>query len=142
MAPKKISQSLAGRYTKEEENALYIALEFYNSHRDVRATKIQKLKDGRSCSITTVGVSIRRAALMHQVPFSRLQRAVASRGMSAVKSQSQVHEGQMLLCISEEPALQEWCFHMHRWGYPIRLDLLGGMAAAIVTCIQRGFPSE
>ena len=83
MAPKKISQSPAGRYTKEE-NALYIALEFYNSHRDVRATKIQKLKDGRSRGITTVGISIRQAALMHQVPFSGLQRAVAPGGMSAI----------------------------------------------------------
>ena len=57
MAPRKKSPSPAQRYTNEEDNALYLALKFYNSHRDVRATKIQKLKDGRSRSVTTVGIS-------------------------------------------------------------------------------------
>ena len=57
--------------------------------------------------------------------------------MIAAKSRSQAHEAEMTLSIAEESALEERCLHMYHWGYPIRIDLLRGMAAAIVEDRER-----
>jgi hypothetical protein len=68
------------------------------------------------------GYSIRRVANMHEIVYSFLQRAIAAGGET--KARSEAHENDMTLTITEEEALEEWCLHMHRWGYPTWLDLL------------------
>jgi hypothetical protein len=65
---------------------------------------------------------------MHGVPYSTLQRALA--GKHTPKSQSATT--QQLLSPSEENALKHWCLEMAKWGFPIRIDILRQMAAAIV----------
>jgi hypothetical protein len=72
---------------------------------------------------------------MHEIAFSLLQRAIAA--SEEFKSRSEAHENDMTLTITEEEALEEWCLHMHRWGYPTRLDLLRSMACAIVEDRER-----
>ena len=37
-----------------------------------------------------------------------------------------------MLTIAEEAALEEWCLVMYRWGYPVWLDFLRCMAAAVL----------
>ena len=43
----------------------------------------------------------------------------------------------MVLTIAEEAALEKWCLVMYRWEYPIRLDMLKCMAAAILDDHER-----
>ena len=73
----------------QDEDALHLALIFYYSNRDVRTSKIQKMADGRTRTINTKGISIRRVATMRQVPISGLQRVIASGGLSALKTHSE-----------------------------------------------------
>ena len=95
------------------------------------------MADGRTRTISTKGISIRRVATMHQVPFSKLQRAIASWGLSALKTRPEAHEAEMILTIAEEAALEECCLHMHRWGFPIRSDILHEMATAMIEDRER-----
>ena len=74
---------------------------------------------------------------MHEIAYSLLQRAITASGETTGKTQSEAHKNNMTLTIGEEEALEEWCLHMHRWGYPTRLDLLRSMACAIVEDRER-----
>jgi len=75
------------------------------------------------------GYPIRRVAKVHEVAYSVLQRGIAADG--EIKTRSEAHENDMTLTIAEEEAPEEWFLHMHRRGYPTRLDLLRSMACAI-----------
>ena len=72
---------------------------------------------------------------MHEIAYSLLQRAITAGGET--KTRSEAHENDITLAIGEEEALEEWCLHMHRWGYPTRLNLLRIMACAIVEDRER-----
>ena len=70
--------------------------------------------------IKKTGISIRRAAAMHKVSFSRLQRAITTGG--ELQTRSEAHEAEMAFTVSEETTLKEWCLVM----YPTDGDLLFG----------------
>ena len=123
MPPRKIANPA-------EPTSLQKAIEFYYANSEAPMVKVYTRAGAPPHKITTYGYSIRRVAAMHQIAYSLLQRAVAAGG--EIKTHSEAHEAQMVLTLNEEAALEEWCIHMHRWGYPIRLDILRGMAAAIV----------
>lgn len=71
---------------------------------------------------------MRRVADMHQVSHSTLQRALA--GKRRPKAESVGHL--QLLVPEEELALKIWCLDVAKWGFPVRIDLLRQMAAAVV----------
>ena len=73
---------------------------------------------------------MRPVATMHQITFSALQRAIATGG--EIKTHSEDHAGNMIFTIAEEAALEEWCLHRSFWGYQVRIDILQGMAAAVL----------
>jgi hypothetical protein len=65
---------------------------------------------------------------MHGIPHSTLQRAIAGKRLPKAESAAT----QQLLSPAEEMALKHWCLEMAKWGFPIRIDILRQMAAAIV----------
>jgi len=71
---------------------------------------------------------MRRVAEMHQISHSILQRALAGNRVSKSASAAD----QQLLAPAEEIALKIWCLDMAKWGFPVRLDLLRQMAAAVL----------
>ena len=71
---------------------------------------------------------MRRVAEMHQISHSILQRALAGNRVSKAASGAD----QQLLAPAEEIALKVWCLDMAKWGFPVRLDLLRQMAAAVL----------
>ena len=72
---------------------------------------------------------------MYKIPFSQLQRTIAAGG--ELPTRSEAREAEMALTIAEEAALEEWCLVMYRWGSPVRLDIFGGMAVAILDDRER-----
>jgi len=66
---------------------------------------------------------------MHKIPFSALPRAIAAGG--EIKTRSEAYADDMIFTIPEKAALEEWCLHMSFWGYPVRIDIIRGMAAGV-----------
>jgi len=116
-------------------SSLQIALTFYFANRETPVPRYYKCQNDKMKKVINHGYSIRRVAQMHEIAYSLLQRAIQAGGET--KTRSQAHENDMVLTIAEEEALEEWCLHMHRWGYPTRLELLRSMACAIVEDRQR-----
>ena len=118
------------------DTAIQLAIDFYYANRNTTTTVLYPRNNGRSPSrIKKTGISIRRVAAMHTIPFSQLQRAIAAGG--ELQTRSEAHEAEMRFTIAEEAALEEWCLAMYRWGSPVRLDILRCMAAAILEDRER-----
>jgi len=105
---------------------LQIAVTFYFANREMSISRLYRGKDNKAKKVKNYGYSIRHVAKVHEIAYSVLQRAIAADG--EIKPRSQAHENDMTLTIAEEEALDEWCLHMHRWGYPTWLDLLQSVA--------------
>ena len=103
-------------------NSLRTAISVYFANRKTPVPRFNRCKDVKGEKVENYGYSIRRLANMHEIAYSLLQRAIAAGGET--KARSEAHENDMTLTITEEEALEEWCSHMHRWGYPTWLDLL------------------
>ena len=116
-------------------SSLQTAITFYYANRETPVPRFYRCKDGKGKKVINCCYSIRRVVNMHEIAYSLLQRTITASGET--KTQSEAHENDMTLTIGEEEALEEWCLHMHRWGYPTRLDLLRSMACAIVEDRER-----
>ncbi|KAG0636380.1 hypothetical protein HOY80DRAFT_1054689 [Tuber brumale] len=112
---KKIATEALAPNLNSGPSALQLAITFYYANRETPVTRLYSAKDG--------------------IPLSALQRAVAAGG--EIKTHSEANVGDMILTISEEAALEESCQHMSFWGYPLRLDILQGMAAAVLEDHER-----
>ena len=77
------------------------------------------------------GDSIWRVAQMHEIAYSLLQRALQAGGET--KTRAQAYENDMVSTIAEEKALEQWCLHMHRWGYPTWFDILRSMVEYVLS---------
>jgi len=108
---------------------LELAITYYYANRETPVIRLYSAKDVVPRKVARPGISIRCVATMDQILFSALQRAIAMGG--EIKTRSESHAGDMILTIPEEAALEEWCLHMSFWGYPVRIDILWGMAAAV-----------
>ena len=105
------------------DTAIQLAIDFYYANHNTTTTVLYPRNNWRSPNrIKKTGISIRRVAAMHKIPFSQLQRAIAAGG--ELQTRSEAHEAEMRLTIAEEAALEEWCLAMYRWGSPVRLDIL------------------
>jgi len=108
---------------------LKLAITYYYANRETPVIRLYSAKDGVPGKVARPGISIQRVATMHQIPSLALQRAIAVGG--EIKTRSEAHASDMIFTIPEEAALEEWCLHMSFWGYPVRIDILRGMAAAV-----------
>ena len=117
------------------DTAIQLAIDFYYANRNTTTTVLYPRKNRSPSRIKKTGISIRRVAEMHKIPFSQLQRAIVAGGK--LRTRSEAHEAEMVLTIAEEAALEEWCLVMYRWGSPVRLDILRCMAAAILEDRER-----
>lgn len=131
----KMASKAAAPNSNPNPSPLELAITYYYANRETPVTRLYPAKDGVPRKVVRPGISLRRVATMHQVPFSALQRAVAAGG--EIKTRSEAHAGDMIFTIAEEAALEEWCLHMSFWGYPVRIDMLRGMAAAVLEDRER-----
>jgi len=92
---------------------LELAITYYYANRETPVTRLYPAKDRAPGKVVQLGISFRRVATMHQIPFSALQRAIAAGG--EIKTRSEAHASHMILIIAEEAALEEWCLHMSFW---------------------------
>jgi len=104
------------------EEALTLAVSFYEAN-NTPGSGIQE-RGGK----TALKVSIREVASSHGVPYSTLRRRLAGKGGDRGKA----HESQQLLTSAEELALRNWILQMASWGFPVRIDHLKQMAAAVL----------
>ena len=91
--------------TTDHASTIQLAIDFYHSNRDTVTTVLHPRKNRSPSQTKKIGISIRRVAAMHRVPFSLLQCTIAAGG--ELKTRSEAHEVEMALTISEEAALEE-----------------------------------
>ena len=114
---------------------LELAITYHYANRETQVIRLYPAKEGVPRKVEQQGISLQSVATMHQIPFSARQRAVAAGGET--KSCSEAHASDMIFTIPEEAALEEWCLHMSFWGYPVRIDILRGKAAAVLEDRER-----
>src|SRR5205807_4491418 len=76
----KISTGTPASNSNPGPSPLELAVTYYYANRETPVTRLYPAKDGVSRKIVQRGISLRRVAAMHQIPFSALQRAVATGG--------------------------------------------------------------
>ena len=88
------------------DTAIQLAIDFYYANRNTITIELHPRKNRSPSRVKKTGISIRRVAAMHEIPFSQLQRAIAAGG--ELQKRSEAHEADMVLTIAEEAALEEW----------------------------------
>ena len=80
------------------------AIQFYYANLNIITTVVYPRKNRSPSRVKKTGISIRRVATMHKIPFSQLQRAIVAGG--ELQTRTEAREADIVLPIAEEAALE------------------------------------